>query len=948
MATMRRLAPLLLICLLLCCAALGPRYAFSQFYSFGRNKVKYTEFEWQVLSTGHFDIYYYPEMKDLAERGAFFAEEAYAELEVKFNHTLGSRVPLILYSSHLHFQQTNTVGGSIPEGVGGFFEFLKGRVVIPSDGSAHQFRHVIRHELVHVFTHSKVARVLGDHRKAQDRFPPLWFVEGLAEYWSADWDTQAEMVLRDAVLNDIIVGLNDMDRIYGSFLMYKEGQAALTYIGERYGQEKILLLLENMWRSSVFSDVLAATIGKDYRHFDEEWLYALKKRMYPLLATHDAPSMVSRNLVNVGFNAKPVVFERDSARNVYFISNRTGYTGIYRRNLDVSDPEDAGAQVIEGETSDELEAFHPFRTRIDVSPAGTLAFSAKSGEQDALHLYDAMAGRRLRGYQFRSLVSIGSASWSPDSVRIAFSAIDKGGQNDLYLLNTRTGELRRLTNDSYDDRDPAWSPDGTLIAFSSDRTPFGRRGRYNLFLYGVETGAIDYLTYGDESYSGPAWSRDGRRIAFTCDADGVQNIWVLDLGDSLHAPQHTMRKVTHFVTSAFDPTWTSAGTLVVAVFERFSFQIKEIQYVDALFDTASVVRAIDLTGRERPWEPKSIAGVTSVDRFRYEGDYSLDIAQSAISTDPVFGTSGGAFAAFSDLLGDDHYNILLYNTAETKDEILSSFNVAVSRIHLGQRTSFAYGVYKFSGRRYDFTEQDEFFYERVFGGYFALSFPLSKFQRIETSVSLSNSSREVDLYVRSRKSLLLSNAVGFVHDNSIWTLSGPMDGRRIALTLAFTSDVQYSNVNYYTIIADYRHYFRLAQSSTLAARLWLFYNDGKQSRRFVMGGSWDLRGYPRWSIRGEKLWLVSTELRFPFLDRLTLQFPFTGISFWQIRGAVFVDAGGAWDRAYTETLGAIGGGIRLNFGGFLVLRYDVGKRVEHNLTTLQSDWFHQFFFGWDF
>ena len=948
MATMRRLTPLLLTSVLLSCAAPWPPCAFAQFYSFGRNKVQYTEFEWQVLSTDHFDIYYYPEMKDLAERGAFFAEEAYAELQVKFNHTLGSRVPLIFYSSHLHFQQTNTVGGFIPEGVGGFFEFLKGRVVIPSDGSTYQFRHVIRHELVHVFMHSKVARVLADHRKTADRLPPLWFVEGLAEYWSSDWDAQAEMVIRDAVLNDIIVGLNDMDRIYGSFLMYKEGQAALTYIAERYGEEKILLLLENMWRTSVFSEVLLATVGKDYRRFDEEWLYALKKRTYPLLATSDAPSMATRNLVNVGFNAKPVVFERDSVRNVYFISNRTGYTGIYRRDLDVPDPDNAGTQVIEGETSDELEAFHPFRTRIDVSPAGVLAFSAKTGEQDALHLYDVVAGERVRSYQFRSLVSIGSATWSPDSVRVAFSAIDKAGHNDLYLLDTRSGELRRLTNDYYDDRDPAWSPDGRLIAFSSDRTPFGRTGRYNLFLYGVETGAIDYLTYGDESYSGPAWSRDGRRVAFTCDADGVQNIWVMDLDDSLYAPHRTMRKVTHFVTSAFDPTWTSAGTLVVAVFERFSFQIKEIQDVDALFDTASVVRAIDLTARERPWESRSITGVTTVDRFRYQGEYSLDIAQSAISTDPVFGTRGGAFAALSDLLGDDHYNILLYNTAETKDEILSSFNVAVSRIHLGQRTSFAYGIYRFSGRRYDFTERDEFFYERVFGGYFALSFPLSKFQRIETSVSLSNSDRELDLFVRSRKSLLLSNAVGFVHDNSIWTLSGPMDGRRVALTLAFTSDVQYSNVNYYTIIADYRHYFRLAERSTLAARLWLFYNDGKQSRRFVMGGSWDLRGYPRWSVRGEKLWLVSTELRFPLLDRLSLQFPFTGISFWQIRGALFADAGGAWDRAYQETLGAVGGGVRFNFGGLLVLRYDVGKRIERNMTTFQSGWFHQFFFGWDF
>ena len=139
--------------------------ASAQFFYFGRNKVQYTDFEWHVLRTEHFDIYYYPEMKELAERGAFFAEESYKLLEVKFNHTLNKRVPLIFYSSHLHFQQTNTTRGFIPEGVGGFFEFLKGRVVIPSDGSTAQFRHVIRHELVHVFMHSKISRVLIDHRK---------------------------------------------------------------------------------------------------------------------------------------------------------------------------------------------------------------------------------------------------------------------------------------------------------------------------------------------------------------------------------------------------------------------------------------------------------------------------------------------------------------------------------------------------------------------------------------------------------------------------------------------------------------------------------------------------------------------------------------------------------------------------------------------------------------
>jgi hypothetical protein len=927
----------------------SPPSAPAQFFSFGRNKVQYTAFDWQVLKTDHFDIYYYPAMQALAERGAFYAEEAYSRLEGKFNHALAARVPLIFYSSHLHFQQTNTIGGFLPEGVGGFFEFLKGRVVIPFDGSTAQFRHVIRHELVHVFMHSKLGRVMSDHRKTQDRVPPLWFTEGLAEYWSTDWDTQAEMVMRDAVLSDIVVGLDDMDRIYGSFLMYKEGQNVLAYIAREYGEEKILLLLENFWQTGSFSDVLHLTIGKTYEKFDEEWLYALKKQYFPLLAATDLPSGVTLAVAREGFSAKPVVFRRDSVREVYFIGNQNGYTSIYRTRLDRKAPEPPDPTVVvRGEQTDRFEAFHPFRTRMDISRGGILAFVTKSGENDVLHLYNVHAGEMVDTYSMRDIVTIGSTSWSPDGRQLVFSAMDAGGNSDLYVLTPETRDLRRLTNDAYDDRDPAWSPGGGTVAFSSDRTPFGAGGKHNLFLLTLATGAIDYLTYADESHLSPAWSPDGGLLAFTGDAGGAQNIWVMDMVRRDSLGRRAMKQVTRFTTAAFDPAWTGDGGLVFATFEKFSFQIRLVDSIAAILDTTAVSRPVNLAERNAPWNPPTLGGVSRSGVRRYEGDYSLDIAQSAISTDPVFGTAGGAFVSLSDLLGNDQYYFLLYNTAESQSELLSSFNVAISRLSLGQRANYAYGIYRFRGRRYDLTDRDEFFFERVFGGYLALSYPLSKFQRIETAISLSNSSKDVDVILEERKALLLSNSVSFTHDNSLWGPSGPLDGSRFKLTLAYTSDIQYSNVNYYSVIADYRQYFRLSARSAFASRFWVFYNDGKESRRFVMGGSWDLRGFPRWSIRGEKLWLTSHELRFPFLDQLAVRFPFAGLTFWSIRGALFFDAGGAWDTAYRETLGSFGGGLRMNLFGILVLRYDLGKRIEKNFSTIQKGLFHQFFFGWDF
>ncbi len=852
----------------------------------------------------------------------------------------------------------------MPEGVGGFFEFIKGRVVIPYDGSMWNFRHVIRHELVHVFMHSKIKRVFADHRMTFDRLPPLWFVEGLAEYWSipnSSEDIQTQMVIRDATVSNYIVPVDNIERIFGSFLMYKEGQVILQFVGERFGEEKVLQLMENFWKSNSFEEVFKLTLGKNFNEFDDEWLYSLKKKYYPLLASSDQPSSASQSLVSEGFNSKPVYYRSDgentdtaARKDIYFIGNRTGYTGIYRVSLKEQKPRPE--IVVQGERTDEFEAFHLFQSKLDISRNGILAFITKSGENDVLHVYDVNKRKLINSYHFNDLVVLGSPSWSPDGKHIVFSSLDKSGTNDLYIWDTEKEMLTRLTNDVYDDRDPAWCPTSDKIVFSSDRTPYGAHGKNNLFIYDLTTNDILYLTYGDESYFSPAWSPDGRALMFTSDLGHARNVWMMKFDSSSAYPKE-MRKLTHFTTAAFDPTWAES-TLVFAAFEDFSFQIRTIENVYAVYDSSSTVKKLDFIPKEKPWQPSAYGGLSSEEKtLRYTGDYSLDIAQSQITTDPVFGTAGGAFLALSDLLGNEQYYFLIFNTAQTTSELLESFNIAISRISLAKRANHAYGVYRFSGYRYDETDPDLFYFEKAFGGYFALSYPLSTFRRIETSTSVTNSQKDatVDFFTgglstsdQARRALFLSNSISFIHDNALWGPSGPLDGDRLNLTLAYTTDIQYSHANYYSIIFDYRHYQRIAQRSALASRLWLFYNDGKEARRFFLGGSWDLRGYPRRALRGKKIWLTSNELRFPFLDQLQIRFPFGGMSFVGFRGALFFDAGGAWDDIYQETNGSFGAGLRLSLGGYLVLRYDVGKRIEHNFTQVQNDLFQQFFFGYDF
>ena len=926
------------------CLILLIHTASAQFYYFGRNKVQYTNFDWKVLRTEHFEIYYYTEMKELAERGAQFAEESYRLHEQQFNHNISRKIPLVFYSSHLHFEQTNITPGFIPEGVGGFFEFLKGRVVIPYDGSMRRFSHVIRHELTHVFMHSKINRVLLDHRQSQDRLPPLWFTEGLAELWSTTWDTQAEMVMRDAVLNNYAVPVNEMDRIYGSFLMYKEGQNLLGFMARRYGPEKILLLLENFWKAVSFSDVMKLTIGKTYKEFDEEWTYDLKKQYYPIIAREDLPSGVTKNVVETGFNMKPLFYNRDGKRELYFMGNNTGYTSIYRVDLDKEKP--SPELLVEGENSNEFEAFHLFQNKLDISKNGILAFVTKSGETDVLHLFDLKTETMRETLRFNNLVVLGSPSWSPDGNRIAFSSVDKAGMSDLYTFDLMARTLQRLTNDIYEDRDPAWSPDGSTIIFSSDRTPYGNDGYLNLFSYNLATAEIEYMTIGRANFLSPSWSRDSRYLTFTSDIDGAQNVWAMDM--TLPRLARPMVKVTKLTTAAQDPSWTDKDEMVFTAFENYSFQIKKIRDVSSLLNSAKEEREFRFDVSKDRWDAARLPGSSVEADYRYTGDYKLDVAQSQVSTDPVFGTTGGAAIAMSDALGNDQYYFLIYNTAQAQSEFLESFNIAISRISLGKRTNYDYGIFHFAGNRYDLTDPDLYYYERAFGGYFVLSYPLSQFRRFETGVTVSNSDKDVFEALLPRKALLVSSSCSYIADNSLWGPTGPLDGSRTRLTLAYTTDIQHSNVSYYSFIADYRNYWRLSTRSSFASRFNLWYNDGKEARRFFMGGSWDLRGWPRWEIRGQKIWFTSQELRFPFVDQVGIRFPFTGFSLSSIRGALFADMGGAWDTQYTDTKGSVGAGIRFNLGGLVVLRYDIGKRIEDNMSRFQDGLFYQFFFGWDF
>ena len=118
---------------------------------FGQNKVHYRSFDFQILRTEHFDIYFYPSERAGIDIAARMAERWRVRLGRLLKHELRGRQPLVLYGSHTDFEQTNVIGGQLGEGTGGVTEPLKRRIVLPLGGPLADTDHVIGHELVHAF-----------------------------------------------------------------------------------------------------------------------------------------------------------------------------------------------------------------------------------------------------------------------------------------------------------------------------------------------------------------------------------------------------------------------------------------------------------------------------------------------------------------------------------------------------------------------------------------------------------------------------------------------------------------------------------------------------------------------------------------------------------------------------------------------------------------------------
>jgi outer membrane protein assembly factor BamA len=315
---------------------------------------------------------------------------------------------------------------------------------------------------------------------------------------------------------------------------------------------------------------------------------------------------------------------------------------------------------------------------------------------------------------------------------------------------------------------------------------------------------------------------------------------------------------------------------------------------------------------------------------------------------------------------------------------LRNSDYSMSYLYLPKRIDYGFGTYHSArflliDKYYGNTIVSFLNRYRTYGAGLIASYPLSKFNRIESSISYNRITREnLDLPDEPMSKLqYILPTLSLVHDNTLYGFTSPIRGKRLNITLSGTPKIGAEGVSFFSAVGDYRTYIRFLDEYNLVWRLNGGFSIGTNPQSFYIGGTegWinyelennvypneeiddfafstpimPMRGYNYNYRTGSKFVLMNTELRFPLFKYMVLGL--LPIAFQNIQGVLFTDIGTVWTnnkelqlfqdingRTVTKDLIiGMGAGIRI-FLLYFPLKFDVAWSYDLHKFSVPKYYF---------
>lgn len=628
---------------------------------FGQNQVQFQHFNWKVLKTEHFDIHYYPEEAQVARISGSLAERSYARLSKLMGYQFKERKPIIMFASRGAFAQNN-VFGDLGEGTGGVTDAMRQRNMFFLTGNLGEAEHVLTHEMVHQFQYDMFARGKAGQglETLQQRMPPLWFIEGMAEYLSVGPDHPAtDGVIRDAALSGKFPTIEDLDRRPDQYFPYRYGESFWRYVGARWGDEIVGEIMQST-PTLGHERAIKRHTGLSVEELAGDWKDAMQAQYLPQVEKLDRPRRIATSLLTerktggvIPVYVAPAL--SNDGKHIAYISTGSLVKAEVFLDLYLADAQSGKRlkRLTKSTLNPEYEELRYAYSQSAFSRDGRyLAFTAQSGGKDVLYVADVRKRDVVRRL-VSSLDAMVGPSWSPDGRRIVFSGLS-GGVSDLYVIDADGRNLRKLTNDLYGDLMPAWSPDGKKVAFVSERGPqtqldVMRYGSWRISVFDLETGTSEVLPGQAGKNLNPQWAPDGKSVAFISDREGIPQVFLYDLADQQH---YQLTRLVGGVQSVTENspalTWAQGADRMAFVYsENNGYTVWQVtnprQFKREPYREAAVVAS-----GQPAVTPDSAALRRARDRAAAEANVSAIVAKAATGRDSVLSAARTAASASRD------------------------------------------------------------------------------------------------------------------------------------------------------------------------------------------------------------------------------------------------------------------------------------------------------------
>ena len=514
---------------------------------------------YKSVETDHFRIYYWEPLDDVARRVGVVAERAHRVLSPALGKVPTEKTLIFIADDT---DSANGFATTLPRnmiqlyatGPEGFSElddhddWLYGLV-------AHEYTHILLLDTYDCLP--TIYNSIFGKTWAPNQIMPPWIIEGSAVYEESkrsaggrDRGTRFDSFIRIARHTDKDLRL---DQVTGSPRPFPRGNARyvygshfIRYIFDRFGDDKLREMSHVSGSYPIPFAVnrqIAKVVGKPFTELYDDWKGYLRDR-YGMeeMAAERRGLRLGRPLTHVSESQLLPHYSADGRELIWL--SYDGYSLPTVRAMPV------GGDVAQAHDLVQIDAMGPF----DVQADNSLVY--EQGRQyrrdysyEDVFRWDAATKQTTR-------ITTGKRARDPavslDGRRIAYSRNEHSHSVlAVQALAPNAPESVVYEGDRYDEvYQPAWSPDGTRIAFSAWRA----RGYRDILITELASGKTIAVTHDRAVDMSPAWSKDGRTVFFDSDRTGISNIYAYDVADG------TTWQVTNVLGGAFHGKPSPDGT----------------------------------------------------------------------------------------------------------------------------------------------------------------------------------------------------------------------------------------------------------------------------------------------------------------------------------------------------------------------------------------------------